>query len=62
VPVGERTRHVRTLVQPAAETGSDTLAGCGLMTFELQALDNPVDALGQGADVIGIDRGEHRDP
>ncbi|BBZ51145.1 hypothetical protein MHEI_28620 [Mycobacterium heidelbergense] len=28
----------------------------------LEPLDHPVDALGEGADVIGIDGGEHRDP
>ncbi len=28
----------------------------------LKPLDHPVDALGEGADVVRLDRGEHRDP
>src|SRR5271156_3827911 len=67
----QRTRHVRTLVQQTPETRADTLGGCALLTAgpckiarlaALKPLDYPIDALGEGADVIGFDRGEHRDP
>src|SRR6202020_459902 len=55
------TRHRRTLIQLTSITCADTLGGCVLMASRLKAFDDPVDTLGQGGDVMGVDLAKRQD-
>src|SRR5246127_2625469 len=62
-PCRSATDPSRAHSSPAtAHRLADTLSGCVLIAGGLKAFDYPVDALGESADIVGFDRGEHRDP